>query len=168
GDLLRTRLRLRPAPSDVLECRSRSRHRDAGRVVRLHRDRIRRDRGRVCAQRRADLQDARLHPPPGREADRDHCPAGFATASPGTDRLSRDMRIVLVTGKGGVGKTTVAAATALASADAGHRTLVSSTDPAHSLADALEVGLGDAPTQVVPNLDGQQIDTNSQLDRYWG
>ncbi|HLT95345.1 MAG TPA: TRC40/GET3/ArsA family transport-energizing ATPase [Acidimicrobiia bacterium] len=78
------------------------------------------------------------------------------------------MRIVLVTGKGGVGKTTVAAATALASADAGHRTLISSTDPAHSLADALEVGLGDAPTQVVPNLDGQQIDTNSQLDRYWG
>src|SRR5690554_6043650 len=78
------------------------------------------------------------------------------------------VRIVLVTGKGGVGKTTVAAATALASADAGHRTLISSTDPAHSLADALEVGLGDAPTQVVPNLDGQQIDTNSQLDRYWG
>ena len=49
------------------------------------------------------------------------------------------MRIVLVTGKGGVGKTTVAAATALASADAGHRTLVTSTDPAHSLADALTV-----------------------------
>ena len=49
------------------------------------------------------------------------------------------MRIILVTGKGGVGKTTVAAATALASADRGYRTLVTSTDPAHSLADALGV-----------------------------
>ena len=78
------------------------------------------------------------------------------------------MRIILVTGKGGVGKTTVAACTALAAADAGHRTLVTSTDPAHSLADALVVGLGSEPGQVVPNLDGQQIDTQRQLDRYWG
>ncbi len=78
------------------------------------------------------------------------------------------MRIVLVTGKGGVGKTTVAAATAIAAADAGHRTLVSSTDPAHSLADALDVRLGDLPTQVVPGLHGQQIDTQDQLERHWG
>ncbi len=78
------------------------------------------------------------------------------------------MRIILVTGKGGVGKTTVAAATALAAADAGHRTLVTSTDPAHSLADALVVELGSEPGLVVPNLDGQQIDTQRQLDRYWG
>lgn len=78
------------------------------------------------------------------------------------------MRIVLVTGKGGVGKTTVAAATALASADSGHRTLVTSTDPAHSLADALMVGLESDPTKVVDRLDGQQIDTQKQLDRYWG
>lgn len=78
------------------------------------------------------------------------------------------MRIVLVTGKGGVGKTTVAACTALAAADAGHKTLITSTDPAHSLADALAVPLGSEPTQVVPNLDGQQIDTQHQLDRYWG
>ncbi|MGH8871824.1 MAG: ArsA family ATPase [Acidimicrobiia bacterium] len=78
------------------------------------------------------------------------------------------MRIVLVTGKGGVGKTTVAACTALAAADAGHRTLITSTDPAHSLADALTVALGSEPGQVVPNLDGQQIDTQEQLDRYWG
>ena len=78
------------------------------------------------------------------------------------------MRIVLVTGKGGVGKTTVAAATALAAADAGHRTLVTSTDPAHSLADAIAVGLGSDPTRVVERLDGQQIDTQRQLDRYWG
>jgi arsenite/tail-anchored protein-transporting ATPase len=78
------------------------------------------------------------------------------------------MRIVLVTGKGGVGKTTVAASTALRAADSGHRTLITSTDPAHSLADALAVGLGSEPGQVVPNLDGQQIDTQRQLDRYWG
>jgi arsenite/tail-anchored protein-transporting ATPase len=78
------------------------------------------------------------------------------------------MRIVLVTGKGGVGKTTVAAATALASADSGKRTLVTSTDPAHSLSDALTVDLGTEPTRIDDMLDGQQIDTQQQLDRYWG
>lgn len=78
------------------------------------------------------------------------------------------MRIILVTGKGGVGKTTVAAATALAAADGGHRTLVTSTDPAHSLADALAFDLGSDPTAVVEGLDGQQIDTQRQLDKYWG
>jgi arsenite-transporting ATPase len=79
-----------------------------------------------------------------------------------------DVRIVLVTGKGGVGKTTVAAATALAAADAGHRVLVTSTDPAHSLADALEVPLASDPTEVTYGFHGQQIDTRQQLDRYWG
>lgn len=78
------------------------------------------------------------------------------------------MRILLVTGKGGVGKTTIAACTALAAADAGHRTLVTSTDPAHSLADALAVRLESEPGRVVPHLDGQQIDTQRQLDKYWG
>lgn len=78
------------------------------------------------------------------------------------------MRIVLVTGKGGVGKTTVAAATALASADSGRRTLVTSTDPAHSLSDALMLDLGSEPTDVANRLLGQQIDTQRQLDRYWG
>jgi arsenite-transporting ATPase len=78
------------------------------------------------------------------------------------------MRIVLVTGKGGVGKTTVAAATALRAADREYRTLISSTDPAHSLADALMVSLTDDEVEVVPNLWGQQIDTQAQLDRHWG
>ena len=78
------------------------------------------------------------------------------------------MRIILVTGKGGVGKTTVAAATALAAADRGYRTLVSSTDPAHSLADALMVSLSDEATEVAANLAGQQIDTQGQLDKHWG
>lgn len=78
------------------------------------------------------------------------------------------MRIVLVTGKGGVGKTTVAAATALAAAERGYRTLVSSTDPAHSLADAVDMALGDEPVEIASNLAGQQIDTQAQLDRHWG
>ena len=68
------------------------------------------------------------------------------------------MRVILVTGKGGVGKTTVAAATALRSADFGHRTLVMSTDPAHSLADAYQVPLGDSSIEIVERLEAQQID----------
>ncbi len=78
------------------------------------------------------------------------------------------MRILLVTGKGGVGKTTVAAATALAAAAAGRSTLVASTDPAHSLADVFDVPLTDAPTAIAQRLTGQQIDTQTQLDTHWG
>ena len=58
------------------------------------------------------------------------------------------MRILLLTGKGGVGKSTVAAATAVLAAEQGHRTLVLSTDAAHSLADAFGVPVGPEPTQV--------------------
>lgn len=78
------------------------------------------------------------------------------------------MRIILITGKGGVGKTTVSAATAIKSADLGHSTLVMSTDPAHSLADAFDVELGDSPTSVVSNLDAQQIDSQLRLEESWG
>ena len=78
------------------------------------------------------------------------------------------MRIVLVTGKGGVGKTTVSAATALRATDLGYRSLVVSTDPAHSLGDAFDVPLGDEPREVVPGLDAQQIDTQKRLESYWG
>ena len=77
------------------------------------------------------------------------------------------MRILLFTGKGGVGKTTVAAATALRAAEAGLRTIVVSTDPAHSLADALDVPLGDRPTQVVQNLWGQELDTRLRFEDAW-
>lgn len=78
------------------------------------------------------------------------------------------MRIILVTGKGGVGKTTVSAATALRSADLGYRTLVMSTDPAHSLGDAFDATLGDDPCRVVDNLDAQQIDSQQRLEEAWG
>ena len=78
------------------------------------------------------------------------------------------MRVLLVTGKGGVGKTTVAAATAVAAADLGHRTLVMSTDPAHSLADAFGLTFGDAPTQVTEHLEAQQIDSQQRLEESWG
>jgi arsenite-transporting ATPase len=77
------------------------------------------------------------------------------------------VRVLLFTGKGGVGKTTTAAATALRCADEGHRTLVLSTDPAHSLADALAVGLGDEPTVVVGNLWGQQLDARERMEQSW-
>ncbi len=78
------------------------------------------------------------------------------------------MRIILITGKGGVGKTTVSAATAIKAADFGYSTLVMSTDPAHSLADAFDMPLGNDPTPVVPNLDAQQIDSQQRLEESWG
>lgn len=78
------------------------------------------------------------------------------------------MRVILVTGKGGVGKTTVSAATAIRSADLGYRTLVTSTDPAHSLADAFQANLGDETTAVVDGLDAQQIDAQQRLEESWG
>lgn len=77
-------------------------------------------------------------------------------------------RVLLFTGKGGVGKTTTAAATALRCADQGQRTIVLSTDPAHSLADALDVALGPLASPVVPNLWGQQLDAQDRLEDAWG
>jgi arsenite-transporting ATPase len=78
------------------------------------------------------------------------------------------VRILLFTGKGGVGKTSVAAATALRCADAGLRTLVMSTDPAHSLADSFDVDLGADATSIVPGLWGQQLDATERLEEVWG
>src|SRR3954447_1015972 len=77
------------------------------------------------------------------------------------------MRIVLFTGKGGVGKTTTAAATALRLADRGLKTLLLSTDIAHSLADALSVGLTDEPVEVAPSLWAVQIDTQGRFEAAW-
>src|SRR5580765_6630864 len=77
------------------------------------------------------------------------------------------MRVILFTGKGGVGKTTVAAATAVRAAKAGKRTLVMSTDPAHSLADSFETRMGNAPTPIIENLWGQEIDAQERLEDNW-
>ena len=78
------------------------------------------------------------------------------------------MRILLLTGKGGVRKTTVAAATAVRAARAGIRSVVCSTDPAHSLADVFDVPLGDAATEIIPGLDGVQLDARVRLEQAWG
>ncbi|HEX5512216.1 MAG TPA: ArsA family ATPase, partial [Actinomycetales bacterium] len=78
------------------------------------------------------------------------------------------MRVLLLTGKGGVGKTTTAAATAVHAARRGTKTLVLSTDGAHSLADALDTPLGQEPTEVEPGLFGQQVDPHARAERSWG
>jgi arsenite/tail-anchored protein-transporting ATPase len=78
------------------------------------------------------------------------------------------MRIILYSGKGGVGKTSLSAATAVRSARLGHRTLVVSTDAAHSLGDALEVKVEGEPTQVAPRLFALEIDVNRELASHWG
>src|ERR687885_2282393 len=76
-------------------------------------------------------------------------------------------RTILYTGKGGVGKTSVAAATARRCAAAGLRTVVPSTDPAHSLSDSLEAELGGEPTQVGANLFGQEVQAQQEMERHW-
>ena len=76
-------------------------------------------------------------------------------------------RILLYTGKGGVGKTSVAAATALLCADRGYRTIVLSTDIAHSLADAFDLPLGSEPVKIADNLWGQEPDVFFNVQRYW-
>ena len=77
-------------------------------------------------------------------------------------------RILLFTGKGGVGKTTCAAATGLMAAQAGYKTLVMSSDPAHSLSDALDIPLGPEPQEIVPNFYAQEIDLYYSMKKYWG
>jgi arsenite/tail-anchored protein-transporting ATPase len=78
------------------------------------------------------------------------------------------MRLILMTGKGGVGKTSVAAATGLRCAELGYRTLVLSTDPAHSLADSFDMEMGHEPREVRPNLWGAELDALKELEGNWG
>src|SRR5919108_6198185 len=79
------------------------------------------------------------------------------------------MRIILFTGKGGVGKTTIAAATSLKAASFGYKTLVISTDVAHSLADSFAIPLGNEPAPIGPDgLFAAEIDAGKELERYWG
>jgi arsenite-transporting ATPase len=77
------------------------------------------------------------------------------------------MRIILYLGKGGVGKTTISAATAVRSAAQGRRTLVVSTDLAHSLADCLRADLTSEPTELAPNLWAQEVNVLDEMRRGW-
>src|SRR5438067_409671 len=76
-------------------------------------------------------------------------------------------RTILYTGKGGVGKTSVAAGTARACAAGGRRTLVISTDPAHSLSDSLGVDLGPEPVGAGDGLWGQEVSAQEEMERHW-
>ncbi|PKM83212.1 MAG: arsenic-transporting ATPase [Firmicutes bacterium HGW-Firmicutes-14] len=78
------------------------------------------------------------------------------------------MRIILYTGKGGVGKTSIAAATAVKSAEQGLKTLVVSTDPAHSLGDSLDMKLSNEPVEIMTNLWAQEIDAIHEVEEGWG
>ncbi len=76
-------------------------------------------------------------------------------------------RTILYTGKGGVGKTSVAACTARACAAAGSRTLVISTDPAHSLSESLSAQLGSEPVPIADRLWGQEVKAQEEMERHW-
>ncbi|MEL7567419.1 MAG: TRC40/GET3/ArsA family transport-energizing ATPase [Dehalobacterium sp.] len=78
------------------------------------------------------------------------------------------MRIILYTGKGGVGKTSIAAASAVKSAKQGLKTLIVSTDPAHSLGDSLDMKLGAEPVEIQKNLWAQEIDSIHEVEKGWG
>jgi arsenite-transporting ATPase len=77
------------------------------------------------------------------------------------------MRVILFTGKGGVGKTSVAAATAFACAKAGCRTVILSTDPAHSLGDSFGIHLGADLTRIAPNLDAHEVSSLHEIQKHW-
>ncbi len=77
------------------------------------------------------------------------------------------MRIILYTGKGGVGKTSVAAATALKASRSGKKVLVMSTDPAHSLSDAFDAKVGPEPKEMASGLYAQEMDPSSMMEEYW-
>src|SRR3954449_499615 len=117
----------------------------------------------VCRSPRSRLYAAGLRPkvggPPGQ---------GCMRRPPAIDcGALMAPRTILYTGKGGVGKTSVAAATARRCAAAGMRTVVLSTDPAHSLSDSLEAELGTAPTQAGKNLWGQEVQAQDEMERHW-
>lgn len=78
------------------------------------------------------------------------------------------MRVILYMGKGGVGKTSVAAATALRSAEMGYKTIILSTDSAHSLSDSFDLALGNELRPITTNLWGQEPEISQTLESRWG
>jgi len=78
------------------------------------------------------------------------------------------MRIILFTGKGGVGKTTLSAATGARLAELGKKVLVVSVDPAHSLSDVLEEEIGAEPTKIFDKFYAQEIDVYYSIEKFWG
>lgn len=78
------------------------------------------------------------------------------------------MRVILYTGKGGVGKTSLAASTAVLAAAAGKRTIIVSTDAAHSLGDSFSFELGHEPIKIRENLWAQEVSVLKNADKYWG
>ena len=78
------------------------------------------------------------------------------------------MRVIIYTGKGGVGKTSMAAATACRIAHDGKKVMIMSTDQAHSLGDAFDIKIGNEPTYVTDNLYALEIDTVAESEKSWG
>ena len=78
------------------------------------------------------------------------------------------MRIILFTGKGGVGKTTLSASTGAYLSELGKKVLVVSVDPAHSLSDVLEVDVGPEPKEIFKNFYAQEIDVYYSIEKFWG
>ena len=78
------------------------------------------------------------------------------------------MRIIIYTGKGGVGKTSMAAATACRIAKDGKRVLVMSTDQAHSLGDSFDMKIGKEPTVIMDNLSAMEVDSVYESEKSWG
>lgn len=80
--------------------------------------------------------------------------------------LAAQRRILFFGGKGGVGKTTVSAATALAMADSGKRVLLVSTDPAHNLGHLFDRKIGASPVRLAPGLDGMELDPEQTVEKH--
>ena len=83
------------------------------------------------------------------------------------NRQGESIRVILYTGKGGVGKTSVAAATALRAAKLGHKTIIMSTDSAHSLSDSLEIPLSGEVKNIAKNLDAIEIEVQYEIESKW-
>src|SRR3954447_13999205 len=100
-------------------------------------------------------------------------PSGSPSTTIRWSRVQNNMRILLFSGKGGVGKTSLAAATGVRLAQLGKRTLIMSVDPAHSLADSFNVGSGlfhastADPFKITDHLEIQEVNIQREIKRHW-